>query len=249
MKKALIAALIFIILSTPNSRAADCIESACIEVYTQDGQLVIEGRRGTGPVAKTYLSPAPKVVRKVTPKVPKKVIVTPTPSLKPKMTTTKRPVVRKAPRKAKAITTTSEATSLQDKLIEILPTAGIAYQPSFEPLVNVPVYFWNDLPQVVTKKVEIVGETVDVELRPTSIWHYGDGVVFATTKPGAPYPDGEIRHSYSTPGHYLIELITVWQGTFSIKGKKLPITGSLRSVSVLPITVVAAPIRFVSHSR
>lgn len=249
MKKLLIAVLLINFTTPLAARANDCIEKACIEVYTQNGQIVIEGRKGNGPVAKTYVSPAPKVVRKVVPRVPKKVVAVPTPSLKPKITTTKRPVVRKAPRKAKTVTTTTEATSLQDKLVELLPTAGIAYQPSFEPLVNVPVYFWSDVPQVVTKEVEIVGEKVEVELKPTSVWHYGDGVVYVTTKPGAPYPDGEIRHSYSKPGHYLIELFTMWQGNFKIKGVSRPITGSVRTVSVMPITVVAAPIRFVSHTR
>lgn len=253
MKKVLIAALFITSISLTTANAEDCIDKACIEVYTQNGQIVIEGRKGSGPVSKTYVSPAPKVVRKVVPRVPKKVVVAPTPSLKPKVTTTKRPVVRKAPRKAPrkslAITTTTDPTSLQDKLVELLPSAGIAYQPSFEPLVNVPVYFWSDLPEVVTKKVSIVDETVDIKLKPLSMWHFGDGGTYVTTKIGGPYPDGEIHHAYSKPGHYLIELITIWKGEFIIGGITYPITGSVTTVSVMPITVVAAPIRFVSHSR
>jgi hypothetical protein len=126
----------------------------------------------------------------------------------------------------------------------MLPTAGISYSPSFQPLIKVPVFFWCDIPQVVTKKIEIVGEVVEVSLKPTFIWHYGDGVIFTTRKAGAPYPDGEIQHSYSTPGHYLVQLITSWDGDFTVQGVKLRIPGEIKSVSIVPITVVAAPSRF-----
>jgi hypothetical protein len=143
-------------------------------------------------------------------------------------------------------TTETSATSLADKLIESIPTSGISYQPSFSPLIKAPVFFWSDVPQIVTKKVEILGEIVNVRLRPIFIWHYGDGVVFMTREVGAAYPDGKIQHTYSKPGHYLIELVTNWRGEFTIDGVTAPIPGNITTVSVLPISVVAAPIRFVN---
>jgi hypothetical protein len=112
--------------------------------------------------------------------------------------------------------------------------------------VSTPVYFWSDIPTLVTKKVEIVGELVEVRLRPTFIWHYGDGVIYVTRKVGAAFPDGEIRHTYSKPGHYLIELITRWDGEFTVDGVSARIPGEITTVSVLPITVVTAPIRFMN---
>jgi hypothetical protein len=63
---------------------------------------------------------------------------------------------------------------------------------------------------------------------------------------GAGYPHGEIQHSYSNPGHYVIELITIWSGEFTVQGVKARIPGDIKTVSVLPITVVAAPSRFTS---
>ena len=219
---------------------ADCIEKACIEVYTQDGYIVIEGRKGSGEKSSKII-PAPS--KSAAPKVK----VTRKPVVKPPTTkTSKKPAIKK-PRKKPAVKTTATAsTSLEDKLIESIPTAGISYQPAFSPLVQTPVYFWSDIPTVVTKKVEIVGEVVNVRLRPTFIWHYGDGVIYMTRKVGAPYPDGEIRHTYSKPGHYLIELITRWDGEFTIDGISARIPGEITTVSVLPITVVAAPIRFMN---
>ena len=187
------------------------------------------------------MTPKPAVTRKPTPK-PKV-----TPTQKPKVLTTKKPVVVK-PRTTKRPTpgATKAATSLSDKLVEMLPTAGIAYSPSFQPLIKVPVFFWSDVPEVINKKISIVGEVVEVQLKPTFIWHYGDGVIFPTRKVGAGYPDGEIQHSYTNPGHYLIELITIWSGEFTVQGVKARIPGDIKTVSVLPITVVAAPSRFTS---
>lgn len=241
MKRILTIALFISSIALPSAHAADCIEKACIDVYTQDGHIVIEGRKGKGPKSTKVVIPAP--AKSSTPKAKAtKKVVAPLPTTK----TTKKPVVRKVQPKPKRKKSTTSATSLQDKLVESIPTAGISYQPSFSPLVQTPVYFWSDIPTLVTKKVEIVGEVVDVRLRPTFYWHFGDGVFFITRKVGAAYPDGEIRHTYSKPGHYLIELITHWDGEFTVDGVSTIIPGEITTVSVLPITVVAAPIRFMN---
>ena len=239
MKRCLLIATALAVFFPESVQAADCEIKACIEVYTQDGHIVIEGRKGSGPKSTKIAIPAPKKSVAPKPKATKKV-VTP----RPTVITTKKPTIRK-PRK-RVVKKAAPATSLEDKLIESIPTAGISYQPSFSPLVQTPVYYWSDIPTVVTKKIEIVGELVDVRLRPTFIWHYGDGVIYATREVGAPYPDGKIRHTYSKPGHYVIELITRWDGEFTVDGVTAHIPGEITTVSVLPITVVAAPIRFVN---
>jgi hypothetical protein len=238
-------ALIICMSTTPIAQASDCEIKACIEVYIQDGRIVIEGRKGKGPSSTTATIPAPPPVKK--PPVKKPSIAKPKVSKNPNPAVKKiAPKVKKPPKKKVARTTETSATSLADKLIESIPTSGISYQPSFSPLIKTPVFFWSDVPQIVTKKVEILGEIVNVRLRPIFIWHYGDGVVFMTREVGAAFPDGKIQHTYSKPGHYLIELITNWRGEFTIDGITAPIPGNLTTVSVLPISVVAAPVRFVN---
>ena len=240
MKRTIVIALIVLLVPAP-AHAQECIEKACIEVYTQDGKIVIEGRKGAGPVQKKSVTPAPAKSKKAV--VPKNVAPVPkvTVSAKPKApSTTQKPTVKK-PVQSKS---TAPATSLSDKLVEILPTAGIAYSPSFQPLIKVPVFFWCDVPPIVTKKIKIVGEVVEVSLKPTFLWHYGDGVIYLTRKAGGPYPDGEIQHSYSKPGHYLVQLITKWDGEFTVQGVTSKIPGKIESVAIVPITVVAAPTRF-----
>jgi hypothetical protein len=94
--------------------------------------------------------------------------------------------------------------------------------------------------------VKILDEVVDIKLKPNFIWHYGDGVIFATRDVGAAFPDGKIQHTYSKPGHYLIELVTHWSGEFTVSGVSTPIPSELISVAILPISVVTAPIRFMN---
>ena len=241
MKRLLIPVFLMTSIVAPPAEATDCVEKACIEVYTQDGHIVIEGRKGKGPTSKTLVVPVPKKSVVAKPKATKKPLVK-APSVK----TSNKPTVKKVVKKKAVKKSATSATSLEDKLIESIPTVGISYQPSFSPLIQTPVYYWSDIPTLVTKKVEIVGEIVDVRLRPTFIWHFGDGVIFVTRKVGGAYPDGEIRHTYSKPGHYLIELVTRWDGEFTVDGVSATIPGEITTVSVLPITVVAAPIRFMN---
>jgi hypothetical protein len=224
----LIFLLLFSMMVMPSAHADDCIEKACINVYTENGRIVIEGRKGSGAVASAR--PRPVVTRKPA-----------TPKPRTSRTAVSRPRTSSPkPRR----TVAKKATSLQDKLIESLPTGGISYQPSYQPLVATPVYLWADIPTVVKKKFSIVGEIVEVELHPLFFWHYGDGTVFITRKAGTAFPDGEIRHTYSRPGHYAIELVTKWDGAFTIAGITKTIPGEITTVSVLPISVVSAPVRF-----
>ena len=239
----LITALV-ISLQTPTSHAAECVK-ACVDVYTQDGQLVIEARKGSGPSSSKVTKP--KVVKpKVVPKP--KVVAKPKPVVKPKSVAP----VKKAPAKPakkpvkKPVPKVVPATSLSDRLSKSLPTGGISYQPNFKPLIHTPVYFWNDLPSVFRTQVNLIGETIDVVLRPSYLWSFGDGSFLATTDPGGPFPEGKITHIYSQPGIYPVLLTTTWNGSFSHNAVERAITGQIKKVSALTITVVAAPTRFMN---
>ena len=237
-KITILTSIFLIVVGAPHAGAAtDCTRVACVDVRTENGKIVIEAKKGSGPVASTK-KPTPK------PAVKKTVKPTPKPTPKPAVTkaSVKKPATKKPEVKKKVVT--KPATSLGDKLIEMVPTAGISYQPNYQPLVHVPVYFWCDLPDVFTKKVKIIGETIDVVMRPGFAWSFGDGSFKSTTDSGAPYPDGEITHTYSLPGTYIVTLITSWNGTFTHSGVERSITGDIKRASIVTIKVVAAPSRF-----
>ena len=218
--------------SVTAAKAADC-EVTCVDVYTQDGQLIFEARKGSGHKASTAPKPKPKAVVKPKPVTKPKVAV------KPRIAAPKKKVTPK-----KRAPVAVAATSLSDRISKSLPTGGISYQPNYQPLINVPVYFWNDMPPIFRSKVDLIGEVIDVTMRPSFTWAFGDGGFTSTTDPGGPYPNGKVTHTYSRPGVYPVILITTWGGTFSHNGIERAITGEIKKTTALTITVVAAPTRF-----
>jgi len=227
-------------VSAPSAHAEECMVSACVDVYNQDGKIIIEGRKG----GTTAATPIPTV--KATPKkiAPKKGAP---PPVKKKVAAPKPKVTKKAIPKKSTPTPqppVTQTASLNDRLIKALPTAGIAYQPEYEPLVGVPVFMWTDLPTSFMTQVKIVGEIVDVALRPSFTWSFGDGTFHSTTDVGGPFPDGKITHAYSNPGTYLITLISTWNGTYTHNAQTRAITGSVKTTSIVTITIVNSPTRF-----
>jgi len=248
MRKLLICLLLSLLAPLNTASAADCEDAACIDVYTQDGQIIIEGKRGSGPKAKLKprtVKPAPKptVVKPIFPELIPRPTATPTPkptpSAKPKPKQTYKPRT-KPTLKPKA----EESVSLNDRLIKLLPTGGIAYQREAEPLVNVPIYFWSDLPTQFATRVTVVGEVVDVLLRPGFVWSFGDGTFLSTTDPGGPYPNGKIKHTYKNPGIYPITLVQSWNGNWTHNGTTRAITGTIKTTVFAVVTVVIAPTQF-----
>jgi len=248
MRKLLICLLLTLLAPMSTASAADCVAAACIDVYTQDGQIIIEGKKGSGPKAKVTPrtvkpSPKPTVVKPIFPELIPRPTAKPTPkSTQPPKPTPKRtykPRI-KPTLKPKA----EESVSLNDRLIKLLPTGGIAYQPEAEPLVNVPIYFWSDLPTQFATRVTVVGEVVDVLLRPGFVWSFGDGTFLSTTDPGGPYPNGKIKHTYKNPGIYPIILVQSWNGNWTHNGTTRAITGTIKTTVFAVVTVVIAPTRF-----
>jgi len=239
----LICPILFLptLVHTDYAQAADCATKACIDVYVQDGQLVIEAHKGSGPKAKVARKPSPKVIpkKKLTPVKPK-VVTRPTAPIHqfyPKKVVPRKNVPRKVVQKV------APSVSLNDKLIKLLPTGNISHEPATNAVVNIPVIYWCDLPSVFRTKVAIIGEVVDVTMRPSFLWSFGDGSFYATTSPGAAYPNQVITHTYSKAGTYAVVLVATWGGTWSNNGVARAITGEIRKVSVATVTVANAPTR------
>lgn len=217
--------------------AADCLDKTCVDVFTEDNQLIITAQKGAAkptpkpatkkPVAK----PKPIVTIKPTPKPTFK------PSIKPKPVVTKKVV-------AKAISKPA-AVSLSDKLVKLLPVGDINFQPENDPLVNLPVYFWTQTPTRFSALVPILDVLVYVNLTPTFTWSFGDGALYITTIQGAPFPIGGITHTYKSSGEYSVNLRVTWNGSFSVNGVSAPISGNAITQSInRTISVAKAPTRF-----
>lgn len=245
----LIAALLLI---TPTYASASCINKTCVDVFTADNQLVITAQKGSQkPPNKVSSKPASKpIVKKPVAKpvpIVKKPITKPItkpstkPSTKPVTSPSKRPVIKQVAKPKKVAT-----ASLSDRLIKLLPVGDINYQPTSEPLVNVPVYFWTQTPTRFTALVPILDVVVYVNLTPTFTWSYGDGAVDISKLPGAAYPIGTITHTYKSAGNYQVNLRITWNGTWMVNGVTTPITGNAITQSIsTTLSVVKAPTRFI----
>lgn len=249
----LISALLLI---TPTYASASCIDKTCVDVFTSDNQLVITAQKGSQklpnkvsskpspkpivkkPVAKTAPKPAPIVKKPVSKPIAKTIIK---PSSKPITSPSKRPVIKQVAKPKKVAT-----ASLSDRLIKLLPVGDINYQPTSEPLVNLPVYFWTQTPTRFTALVPILDVVVYVNLTPTFTWSYGDGAMDISKLPGAAYPIGTITHTYKQAGNYQVNLKITWNGTWMVNGVTTPITGNAITQSIsTTLSVVKAPTRFI----
>lgn len=248
----LFLALLLMIQAAPGQlNAAECAGKTCVDVYIENDQIIIEGYKGTDKKSTTTVKrkavavqPKSKVVRNK--RIPsqrrtttrRSPMVAAPQKIAPRLVIPRKKLVRKILRKI------TPEISLNDKLVKLLPTATIAKQPSENALVNVPVIYWCDLPTVFTTKVSVVGEVVDVTMRPAFLWSFGDGTFFATTQSGGPYPDQRITHAYSHSGTYLVTMLATWGGTWSHNGVARAITGQIRKLSVAMVSVGNGPTRF-----
>ena len=221
--------LVILLVSQPLATSADCTTKACIDVYVEGDKIVIDGKRA-GATTK------PRVLKSSTP-IPRPTIRKPTNtapatkrSYKPRTT---------APRARRS------STSLADKILQSLPTLQVAYQPEGKVLQKVPVIFFTDLPSQFNKDFKILGVPVRINVKPRSLWNFGDGTTLLTSKPGRPYPATDITHSYSVPGTYIVSVATIWSGSFTVSGITKEIPGAIRQVSTVDIKVVGASTKFV----
>lgn len=96
--------------------------------------------------------------------------------------------------------------------------------PNGKTLVQLPVFAEAGFPSAGFEPGEVNNVTIlgiPIRIRPTlSTYRYrfGDGTVVTTKSPGGPYPDGDVRHTYTTAGKRTLSVDTVYGGEFSIDG-------------------------------
>lgn len=85
--------------------------------------------------------------------------------------------------------------------------------------VQIPMTYYTD-PGTETLRTTVLGTDVEIELTPSDYaWDPGDrSRPIHTTRPGKPYPDQTVSHTYTKVGTYRVTLATTWQGRFRIAG-------------------------------
>ena len=208
--------------------AAHCALGPCVQVYTDPTthQLIISAKQNR-PATRVIPHPYPTHTYKPRPRP----VAKPKPRVQSWVPYKAIPVVhrtyRATPRKrastiAKVVTT---ALSLSDQITRLLPGSKILYQPNKDAITGVPVYFWSDTNALFHVATEILGIGVNVLMKPSYVWNFGDGSTFSTTNVGGPYPNSTITHTYKSAGNYTVNLAISWAGSWAAQGAVLPVLG------------------------
>ena len=228
-----ILTLLLILPATMAAADNQCLDKTCVDVFTQDNQLIITAAKNgvkpkPAPSKKAVLKPKTAVSKKPVPKI----------SIKP--------VVKKVVLKPKLAPVKKAATaSLSDRLIKLLPIGDVNFQPDQDALVNMPVFFWTKTPQHFQAVVPILDLIVYVNLHSTFTWSFGDGKFITTTMQGGAYPLGLITHTYKSNDNYPVNLKITWRGTWSVNGVTTAISGNGITQSITrDISVINALGRF-----
>lgn len=227
-----VIALLPLLLLSSDARAADeCIDKTCIDVFTEDNQLIITAQKG-GASKKASSKPVPKkvVIKKVTPTPKPTFKPTLKPTFKPSPKPTLRPVIKSSAKPKVKLPAAS--ASLSDRLVKLLPLGDINFQPETDALVNLPVYFWTSTPQRFQAVIPILDLLVYVNLYSTFTWSFADSTFKTTTNQGGPFPIGLITHTYRKNGDYPVQLQVIWRGTWSVNGVTTPISGNAITQSI-----------------
>ena len=112
--------------------------------------------------------------------------------------------------------------------IPLPPSELIVQPPNGRTLVNFDTNFYTQTPPL-TRTLRLFGQRVQLRIWPsTYTWHFGDGETQATTSAGAPYPDLEITHNYTTKGHVSPSVDTTYQAQFRVNNSPWrPVPGTV----------------------
>ncbi len=117
---------------------------------------------------------------------------------------------------APAITDDLIATAF--RRVPLPPSTFTIQPPGGRTLVNFDTNFFTE-ERPLDRTVRLLGQRVDLRIRAHSYtWHFGDGEVVTTSKPGAPYPKLLITHSYRKKGPYRPALDTTWVADYRVGG-------------------------------
>lgn len=99
------------------------------------------------------------------------------------------------------------------------PDMTVRFQPPHGVLAGLPTYVMVEPPTDLAPQ-QFGGPQVveNITITPEHFtWSWGDGTAdLRTDDPGAPYPDGNVTHTYDTAGHVTGALTTEWAATYTI---------------------------------
>ncbi len=199
--------------------AKECVGDTCIGVSANDkDHLVITVEKGKPGAKSSSPSKTPKPVMKPTPK--KTTWIPWLPKPKPTVIPKPKPSQSAKPKKISAI-------SLADRVSKMLPNGIILNQPTSAILVREPINFITTIPKEFHAVIVVLEVPIQIDLKATYKWDFGDGTKIESSLPGAPFPAGTIKHGYAKPGKQNVKLEVSWSGVWRAGTISAPIDGSI----------------------
>lgn len=108
---------------------------------------------------------------------------------------------------------------IRDNAQMIIDSGFLTFEPaSGEVVINKDTYFASSA-TAYTANVTVLNTPLELRFVPTAYtWDLGDGTRFATATPGGPYPQGDVRGQYTSPGTYTPSVRISWDVSIRIVG-------------------------------
>ncbi|MBU3692499.1 MAG: hypothetical protein FGM47_03135 [Candidatus Nanopelagicaceae bacterium] len=213
----IVIAIVLIFMGS-NASVAQCEGDTCIDVTTdqENNQVVITVQKGKSGSSSTRAPRAVSTPGLKKPWIPWLPRPASTSKPRPRPTVTSRPRVRSI-----------SSSKISDQVKSLLPKGSIITQPLGEVLVQQPVNFMTNTPQIFTTVIIVLGVPITIHLTPIFEWDFGDGNKLTTKLPGAPYPLALIQNTYTTSGEKYVLLTTRWSGFWRAGALGAPINGAI----------------------
>ena len=244
MRLLVMALSISLMLTTDISHGEECDGETCVAVTADDSnQLVITVKKGRpGNSSTSSPKPRPSRVRK-TPWIPWLPKATASPrsvATKSRISKSRTPKPNPSPR-IKRIS----GKSLADQVKRALPDGLIIAQPTSGALLREPVNLFTTIPPVFRTVIVVLDLPITIEMKAQYLWHFSDGKVLRSSLPGAPFPLGDIRHSFNESGPQSVRLEVIWNGRWRTGAISGAISGSIRQVINREILISPADSRYI----
>lgn len=124
---------------------------------------------------------------------------------------------------------------VRSAVLRYLPSLTPGAQPNTSTFVGLEVYFRSNQPTVFAPTSLVVAEqSVSLRAHPTWTWEFGDGTTLSTSNPGDVRPNGQVRHTYTRAGTYVVRVSCLWRGEFDAQGATgIPVPGLISQTASL----------------
>lgn len=239
-----LVALLPIVSQIPASYSEECDGDTCINIDADDiNHLLITVRKGK-PATSATNEPSARPRPTTSPKrelwIPWLPEATPRASARARPARTSATKVSKPRKSPRPRVTKVAAISLAEQVRQLLPSGVILTQPAAAFLVREPINFMTTVPQTFHTVIVVLEVPIQITMRASYNWEFGDGAELTSAIPGAPYPAPGIRHTYQSVGERTLKLRVSWSGSWRAGAISAPISGSIRQEFERKIQIRAA---------